>query len=187
VHVALTRNEKQQGTWRLTLEIDPPAGLLEQRRHLNSEQGDLGAIRQHLAAYNKKGATAGQKRTAVKALAEQLNMTPPADEVAPEDAGGKESNSGAKLETSDEEIVKAGKTRERELTVKVKSVSEALSAAEQKFKLNAQGLRARADSISAVLTRNVDEGIDVVCVVLGDTEPVQDEPAGKQPASDKSQ
>lgn len=187
VHVALNRNEKQQGTWRLTLEIDPPAVLLEQRRNLNSQQGDLGAIRQHLAAYNKKGATAGQKRTAVKTLAELLNMTPSADEVAPEDAGGKESNSDMKLQTSDEEIVKAGKTRERELTVKVKSMSEALSAAEQRFKLNAQGLRARADSISAVLTRNVDEGIDVVCVVVGDPEPIQDEPAGKQPASDKPQ
>jgi hypothetical protein len=193
VRVALNRDEKQQESWRLTLEIDPPPGLLEQRRNRDIQQKELTAIRQHLAAYGKKdkkgekGATAEQKRAAVEASAELLHLTPSAKNGPLAGEKDPDAKSRGHGEISDEEIVKAGQSRQGELADKSKIASDALIAAEAKFKLNAQGLRTRADSISAVLTRNVDEGIDVVCVIVGDPEPIQDEPAGKQPASEKPQ
>ncbi|HVW38281.1 MAG TPA: hypothetical protein VHB99_13290 [Pirellulales bacterium] len=187
VQVRLKRDEKKRESWRLWLEIDPPASLLDLREAHARQQGEYDSLKAELAAYSKEGATANRKLDAVRSLADLLDVKFP----EPSEAGANaEDQANARLDFEDaleKLILTPARKRRDKLQTDLRQLRQALSTADAQFTRKAGDLRARADSISAVLTRNVDDGLDVVCVVLGDPEPIPDEPADEPPASQKPQ
>jgi hypothetical protein len=187
MRVRLKRDEKKRESWRLWLEIDPPASLLDLREARARQQAEYDSLKAELAAYSKDGATADRKLDAVRSLAELLDVKFPDPSEAGENADDQANARRDFADALDKLVLTPARKRRDKLQTDLRQIRQALSTADALFTRKAGDLRARADSISAALTRNVEGGIDVACVILGDPEPIPDEPADEPPASQKPQ
>jgi hypothetical protein len=183
VRVTLQRDEKNRGSRRLWLEIDPPSSLLDARRTRARQQAECDSLNAELKTYGKADATAERKLEAARALAGLLNVKLPEPSGGGEDANDKTS-ARRKLEAAvEKQIVEPARKRRDKLQADLKRNRQTQATADAEFDRKAGDLRARANSISAVLTRSVDAEVEAVCVILGEPEMTDEAPAAAQPAN----
>ncbi|HUY87905.1 MAG TPA: hypothetical protein VMV10_04135 [Pirellulales bacterium] len=176
VRVVLNRDPKKQDFWQLSLEIDAPASLLEQRRACEQQQDEMGAINAELAAYGKAETSPERKQEAIRTLARLLKVDIPAkDGAKPGDDAAQKGAGQTYDQAVEKQILAPARARGRSLQNDLRRSRMELTAADEQFKLKSGNLRSRASAISAVLTRRVGKQIVADCLIIGDPEPI-DEP-----------
>ena len=186
MRVTLHRDEKKRESWRLSLAIDPPADLLEQQQARAEQQGECDSINAELAAWGNPKATPERKLEAVRTLAGLLDVEPPKPTGGNKDDDARAPLSREFAAAVDAQIMKPARERRTKLDAQLKQKRQALSTAEAEFNRRTGNMRSRIESVSAILTRSIDERLDAVYIILGDPVPIAapaaDHPTEKPPA-----
>ena len=181
VRVALHRDEKKRESWRLSLAIDPPADLLEQQQDRAEQQSEYDSINAELAAWSKPEATPERKLEAIRTLASLLDLEPPKPTPGKKSNGAQAPLSREFSQAAETQIMKPARDRRTKLQAQLRQQRQALNTAEAEFNRRTGDMRSRVESVSAILTRSIDERLDAVCIMLGDPEPIA-EPAAEKPS-----